>query len=89
MGKSWPVGERHSAHRVTLHARKKAVRLKPLTEVARNLLVINLLLDVPIAPDGLQKKFQHAEYFTCNPLIPQRFFIQFSTINLGFSQLFQ
>ena len=41
--------------------------IKPCTDVASNLLVIGLQLDVRIASDGLQQKSQHAEYFTCNP----------------------
>ena len=57
---------------------------------AQTLQVIYLRLDVRIACDGLQQKFQLAEYFTCNPLISQPMFIQCSsktvfTINLGFS----
>ena len=31
--------------------------------------LIELRLDVRIACDGLQQKFQHAEYFTSDPLI--------------------
>ena len=38
--------------------------VKPHTHIARNLLVIELRLDVRIASDDLQQKFQHAEYFT-------------------------
>ena len=34
------------------------------TDVANNLLAIDLRLDVQIACDGLQQRFQHAEYFT-------------------------
>ena len=41
---------------------------KPHTHVSHNLLVIDLRLDVRKGCDGLQQKFQHAEYFTCNPL---------------------
>ena len=37
--------------------------LKPCTDVARNLLVIDLHLNVRIACNGFQQKFQHAEYF--------------------------
>ena len=37
--------------------------------------IIDLRLDVRIACDGLQQKFQHAEYFTCHPLISQPNFI--------------
>ena len=37
--------------------------LKPLTDVARNLLAIELRLDVRNDCDGLQQKFQHAKYF--------------------------
>ena len=42
--------------------------LKPCTDVASNFVVIDLGLDVRIACDDLQQKFQHAEYFTCDPL---------------------
>ena len=42
--------------------------LKPSTDVASNLFAIDLRLDVRIACDGLQKMFQHAECFTCDPL---------------------
>ena len=48
---------------------------KPCTDIASNLLAIDLQLDVRIACNGLQQKFQHAEYFTCNPLISQPIFI--------------
>ena len=46
-------------------------------------------LNVPIACDGLQQKFQHAEYFTCNPSISQpvrthSIFTQFSPLSLEF-----
>ena len=37
---------------------------KPCTHVASNLLAIDLQLYVQIVCDGLQLKFQHAEYFT-------------------------
>ena len=52
--------------------------LKPCTDVASNLLAIDLRLNVRIACDGLQQKFQHAEYFTCDPLITQPILSQFS-----------
>ena len=42
---------------------------------AQTLQVTYLQLDVQIACDGLQQKFQHAEYFTCDPLISQPIFI--------------
>ena len=48
---------------------------EPCTDVASNLLAIELQLDVRIACNGLQQKFQHAEYFTCEPLISQPIFI--------------
>ena len=41
--------------------------VKPLTDVA---LAIDLRLDVQNDCDGLQQKFQYAEYFTCNSLNP-------------------
>ena len=59
---------------------------KPCTDVASNLLAIELQLDVRIACNGLQQKFPHAEYFTCDPLISQPIFIpssNFVTIILG------
>ena len=52
--------------------------LKPFTDVASNLVVIDLRLDVRIACDDLQQKFQHAEYFTCDPSITQSILIRFS-----------
>ena len=52
--------------------------LKPCTGVASNLLAIGLRLDVPTACDGLQQKFQHAEYFSCDPLVFLSIFIRFS-----------
>ena len=36
---------------------------------AQTLQVIYLRLDFRMACDGLQQKFQHAEYVMCNPLI--------------------
>ena len=36
-----------------------------------NLVAIGLRLDVLIACDGLQQKFQYAEYLTCDTLIFQ------------------
>ena len=36
---------------------------------ARNLPAIESQLDVRIACEGLQQKFQHAEHFTCDSLI--------------------
>ena len=54
--------------------------LKPCTDVVSNLLVIDLGWNVRIACDGLQQKFQHAEYFTCDPLISQSILIQFQTV---------
>ena len=53
-------------------------KLKPHTHVAHNLLVIDLQLDVQNDCDGLQQKFQHAEYFTCDPLITLPFAFRFS-----------
>ena len=47
---------------------------EPCTDVASNLLAIDLQLAVQIACDGLQQKFQNAEYFTCDPLIFFTFF---------------
>ena len=48
---------------------------EPCTDVTSPLLTIELQLDVRIACNGLQQKFQHAEYFTCDPLISQPIFI--------------
>ena len=56
----------------------------PCPDVASNLLAIDLHLDVRIACDSLQQKFQHAEYFTCDPFISFDFQMVF-TIKLGFS----
>ena len=52
--------------------------LKPCTDVASSLLVVDVRLDVRIACDGLQHRFQHAEYSTCDPLITQPLFIRLS-----------
>ena len=52
--------------------------LNPFTDVASNLLAIDLRLDIQIACDGLQQKFKHAEYFTGDPLIYQSIFGRFS-----------
>ena len=60
---------------------------KPCTEVASNLLSVDLRLDVRIACDGLQQKFQHAEYFACSPLISQPIFIRFSLLFSKFNKL--
>ena len=49
--------------------------LKPCTDIASNLFAIDLRLNVQIACDGLQQKFQHAEYFTYDPLISQSILI--------------
>ena len=45
------------------------VNLKPCTDVASNLLVIDLRLVVWIACDGSKQKFKHAEHLTCDPLV--------------------
>ena len=49
-------------------------KVKPCTDIVTNLLAIGLRLDVRIACDGLQQKFQHAEHSTCDPLIFQPIF---------------
>ena len=38
------------------------MNVKPCTDVASNLLAIDLRLDVRIACDALKQKFQHAEH---------------------------
>ena len=53
---------------------------KLCTEVASILPVIDLGLDIRIACDGLQQKFQHVEYFTCDPLKSQLMFLQFQMV---------
>ena len=55
---------------------------KLCTDVASNLVAIDLRLDVRIACDGLQQKFQRAEYFTCDPLITQPIFIGFTVFTV-------
>ena len=60
---------------------------KRCTDVASHLLTIELQLDVRITCDGLQQKFQHAEYFTCNPLIFHPIFTQFSPLSSEFHAL--
>ena len=52
-----------------LSGHRSQVTRKACTDVASNLLAIELRLDVPIARDGLQQKFQHVEYCICDPLI--------------------
>ena len=55
--------------------------LKPRAHVSCNLLAIDLRLDVRNDCDGLEQKFQHAEYFTSDPLIIfKRFSLLFSMI---------
>ena len=57
----------------------------PAQDVASNSLAIDLRLYVRNACNGLQQRFQHAEYFTCNPLISQSISSQFCFFNnLGF-----
>ena len=58
--------------------KSQVVGLKPCTDVASNLLVIDLQVDVRMACDGLQQKFQHAGFFTCEFLISQSIFSRFS-----------
>ena len=45
--------------------------IEPRTHVARNLFAIDLQLDVQNDCEGLQHKFQHADYLTRDPLIIQ------------------
>ena len=45
--------------------------LKPCIDIASNLVVIDLRLDIQIACDGLHQKFQNSEHLTCDPLIFQ------------------
>ena len=61
---------------------------KPLTDVARTLFAVDLRLDVQNDCDGLQQKFQHAEYFTCDSLITQPMIIGFSNVFDYYSQEF-
>ena len=51
--------------------------IKARTHVACNLLAIDMQLEIRNGCDGLQHNFQHAEYFTCNPLITQPVFIRY------------
>ena len=62
--------------------------IKPHTHVARYYLVIDLRLDIKNDCDGFQQKFQHAEYFTCDPLITRPILIQFSNVFHHLSQDF-
>ena len=50
------------------------IGFKPRTDVAINLLAIDLRLDAQIACNCLQQKFQHAGYLTCNPNVLRRIF---------------
>ena len=45
--------------------------LKPHKDVASSFLANELRLEFRIACDGLQQKFHHAEYSTCDLLISQ------------------
>ena len=66
----------------------KSCTLKPMTDIARDLLAIDLRLDVRNYCNGLQQKFQHAEYFTCDSLITQPTVIGFSNGFHYYSQEF-
>ena len=54
--------------------------IKPRTYVAHNLLAVDLQLHVQITWDDLHQKFQHAQYFTGDPLIHQPIVICFHTV---------
>ena len=58
----------------------RQLSLKPLTDVTSNLLAIDFQLDIQIACNGLQQKFQHAEYFTL-------IFTKFSPLSSEFHDL--
>ena len=62
--------------------------LKPQTHIVRNLHASELRLDVQIAYGDLQYLFQHAEYFTCNPLITLPIVIGLSNGFHIYSQIF-
>ena len=62
--------------------------VKPLTDFVCNLVGIDLGLDVRNDCDGLQQKFQHADYCTCDSLITQPTFIRFSNNFHYYSQIF-
>ena len=57
-----------------------SMRLKCCTDVASNLLVNGLRLNIRIPCDSLQQKFQHAEYFNCDPLIFSQFYYDFQKV---------
>ena len=59
---------RHPGSCISLLEITQILYLKPCTDLVSNLLAIDWRL-VRIACDGLQQKFQHAEYFMYNPLI--------------------
>ena len=63
---------------VTITFKYGGILVKPCADVASNLLAIDLRLDVRIACEYLEPKFQHAEHFTCDPLITQLIFIRLS-----------
>ena len=63
------------------------VWIRPCTDIASNLHVIDLKLNAQMACGGLQQKFQHAEYFTCNPFISQSILNQFSPLISGYHKL--
>ena len=62
-------------HNIKCPKLTKVLCLKPSTDVASNLIAIDLRFDVRITCAGLQQKFQHAEHFTCDPLISQPIFM--------------
>ena len=66
---------------------------KPWADFAHNLLAIDLGLDVQNYCHGLQQKLQHAECFTCHPLITYVFrqfhcYFQDFTVASNLLQLF-
>ena len=67
-------------HDMLFNCCSKVALVKPYTDAASNLLAIDLQLDIQIACDSLQQKFQHAEYLTCDPLISQPIQIVFTVI---------
>ena len=59
--------------------------ITPLTDIAHNLLAIDLQLDIRNNCEGLQQKFQHAEYFTYD--YSANFYQIFKRFSLLFSRV--
>ena len=52
----------------------------PRSHVARNSSAIDLDWTFEMTVNGSQQRFQHTDYFTCNPSITQPIFNRFQTV---------